>query len=197
MSSRLRTESKARISFFAFQDIIASVTGVMILVTLIMASHLETATDAVTDETTVISQRRLAALLEEQTRLELDSRTLTESLAVAQTQPDAAKLQEDVAALNTQIENEQRRFESTKTQSERQREESRQRDATLGLTSLREQTDKARTDAVAITEKDRIARIEKEGVWKDMAAGSIDRANPAHKSVRGWSWRTGKTPART
>jgi hypothetical protein len=40
MPSRLRTASRTRISFFSFQDIITSVTGILILVTLILTLYL-------------------------------------------------------------------------------------------------------------------------------------------------------------
>ena len=41
MPSRFRTNIGTRISFFSFQDIITSVTGILILVTLILTLYLE------------------------------------------------------------------------------------------------------------------------------------------------------------
>ena len=41
MSSRLRSLGLTRISFFAFQDIITSVSGILILITLILSTDLE------------------------------------------------------------------------------------------------------------------------------------------------------------
>ncbi len=43
MASKLRNASKAKISFFSFQDIITSVTGILILVTLMMTLYLNKA----------------------------------------------------------------------------------------------------------------------------------------------------------
>lgn len=167
MSSRLRTE-KPRISFFAFQDVIASVTGILILVTLILASHLEQVVDSESVQAPEALQRHLAALLEEQTQLELRSRLLTDSLALAQAQPDVAKLDLDIATLNTRIQEEQKRLDSAKSQSERQRQASIQRDATLGLTALRNEVEKTRADALAIADKERAARIETQKLEKEL-----------------------------
>lgn len=167
MSSRLRTE-KPRISFFAFQDIIASVTGVLILVTLILASHLERITDSESVEAPEALQRHLAALLKEQTELELQSRVLTDSLALAQAQPDVAKLNLDIAKLNTRIKEEQQRLDSAKTQSERQRQASIQRDATLGLTGLRNELEKTRSDILAIADNARTALTERQKLEKEL-----------------------------
>jgi len=122
MSSRLRSQSGPKTSFFAFQDIITCVTGVLILITLILASHLEVNTDTVTQQAPEEQQRRLAELLADQTRLELESSNLREAITIAQAQPDAGKLQEDLAALKVQVADEKQRLEALKEQTASRRQ---------------------------------------------------------------------------
>ena len=173
-------------SFFAFQDIITSVTGVLILVTLILASHLEVASDSDTQEAPDTLQERLTGLIEEQTRLELESRSLSESLTAAEAQPDAAKLEDDIAAVKARIAEEQRRLDSLKTQSEVQHQAARQRDDILGLTGLRDEVEKTRLDAAALASKDRRARAEKDSLEHELrrAETALLRA----KSRQGQLW---------
>src|SRR5688572_12867767 len=106
MSSRLRNGSGSRISFFAFQDIIASVTGVLILVTLILASHLDKLSSVDAEDAPEVLEQRLATLNELQTQLELESQALARSLALVQSQPDSSKIEADIAGLITRIDEE-------------------------------------------------------------------------------------------
>jgi hypothetical protein len=168
MSSRLRTGTKPGMGFFAFQDIITSVTGVLILVTLILASHLELASDAPAQETADTLEGRLSTLLEEQTRLELENRSLNESLKAAQAQPDAVKLDEDITGLQSQIEDEQRRLSAIRAQSDLQRQKVRQRDVLLGLSGIHDEVEKRRAETTAIATKDRTRRAEREGLEEEL-----------------------------
>lgn len=186
MSSRLRTGTRPGMGFFAFQDIITSVTGVLILVTLILASHLEIASDTSAESAPEDLQRRLSQLLDEQTRLELESRALTESLNAAQSQPDAAKLQDDIAGLKTRIEDEQRNLTALKSQGETQRQQTRRRDATLGLTGLVDEAEKIRAEAAALAAKDRVARAEKDGLEQQLKRA--ETALLKAKSQKGQLW---------
>lgn len=105
MPSRLRTDSGTKISFFAFQDIITSVTGILILVTLIMTLYLNndapTATRAT--DSTAVRQR----VIDTQAKNEDMRRTLDAAAAVpdpASLQARIEELQRQIAALTAQIE---------------------------------------------------------------------------------------------
>jgi hypothetical protein len=186
MSSRLRTGTRPGMGFFAFQDIITSVTGVLILVTLILASRLEVTSDA-SDETAPDNlQRRLSQLLEEQTRLEVESHALAELLNAAQTQPDPEKLEEDIAFLKDRIDDERRNLTALRSQGEAQLQATRRRDAMLGLTQLVDEVEKIRAEAAVLASKDRMARAEKEGLEQQ-----VKRAETAlllAKSQQGQLW---------
>jgi hypothetical protein len=89
MANRLRTSS-GRISFFAFQDMITTVTGVLLLITLLLTFYLnepqspvpdETARNVVSDEVKA-ARAKLAPLLAELRRQQLQALALTNRVFV-------------------------------------------------------------------------------------------------------------------
>jgi hypothetical protein len=88
MANRLRTSS-GRISFFAFQDMITTVTGVLLLITLLLTFYLnepqsgpdESARNAVRDQLEA-ARAKLAANLEELHRQQLRAKALANRVYV-------------------------------------------------------------------------------------------------------------------
>src|ERR1700753_3938866 len=92
----------SKISFFAFADIITAVSGMLIFITLLLATDLGKPTDNSSSANPEI-ERQLDEVLAQQLQLTEQNRVLQDLLAVANTSPDAGKLQTDVAKLRLQI----------------------------------------------------------------------------------------------
>jgi hypothetical protein len=127
--NRLRQGGQARISFFSFQDIITSVTGILILVTLMLSFSVTTA------ETTSAEEQQLNAARARLSETEAENERLQQRRIEAATLPDPAQLQ-------TQIESLQRE------QSELQKQV-QQSETTLASARERRQKQTAQTQAAA------------------------------------------------
>jgi len=110
--NRLRRGGNARISFFSFQDIITSVTGILILITLILSFSLRTGDPQETEETRLA--RELQEMRERLGGIESENQQLQRRRLEAATLPDPRQLQSEVAALRE----EQSAIEKQKKQSE-------------------------------------------------------------------------------
>jgi len=111
MASRLRTNSGTKISFFAFQDIITSVTGILILVTLILSLHLNDAAPLLPSPQYVPNKQQLEDI-------EKENHSLQETLDTVAGAPDAHRLREDIAEAQRQVDEARARIanrESTRT----------------------------------------------------------------------------------
>jgi hypothetical protein len=116
--NRLRQGNTARISFFSFQDIITSVTGILILVTLMLSFSMQT-----TESTEAQPESRLRAERERLREIEQQNQTLQQWRIEASTLPDASQLQTQLAALRRETEqlDAQRKQSETTLQSLRER----------------------------------------------------------------------------
>jgi hypothetical protein len=154
--NRLRTGGNARISFFSFQDIITSVTGILILVTLMLSFSVTTAEDAPSEEQRIESARsRLKQIEAENERLQqrrLEAAALPDP---AQTRTQVETLKQEQAELEKQREQLQaklaaarERLEKQATQKEESAAELRGKIAALEpqLEELREKASRAKTN---------------------------------------------------
>ena len=136
MASRLRSSIGTRISFFAFQDIITSVTGILILVTLILALYVNEATP-VTSEQTELKQKLAASLRELQTVSAQVAQRQTNLAALAST-PDPARLREDIRQLQDQLTAQASRMSALEQKQAERQAAAAIKAEQLGLTDLRE-----------------------------------------------------------
>ena len=153
MSSRLRNLGSTRISFFAFQDIITSVSGILILVTLILAADLDKITDGTSSESNPEFERQLAELIQSQNQLELENQRMQKNLAEAESLPNAEKLQQDIASLKTQLEFEQKQVSALDTEGQKREIASRQQEVTLGLSNLRQTIESIKKETEQLAQK--------------------------------------------
>ena len=136
MASRLRTNSGARISFFAFQDIITAVSGILILITLIIATDLDRTKDARSSDVQPELEMRLAQLLEEQTALDLLNQQLRQSLTGARNAPGLEQLTSEIRDLKQRLDAMQAKFTNFLAVAAAQRTAQAERDARLGLAAF-------------------------------------------------------------
>lgn len=132
MASRFRSSSGARVTFFAFQDIITSVSGILILVVLMLATELDKPITRSSDNNPEL-ERRLAALIEEQAALDVLNKELRDSLAAARNAPAAGQIQTQVQELQARLTAKKRELTNAVAVAALQRAEQLERDARLGL----------------------------------------------------------------
>jgi len=162
MSSRLRSLGSTRISFFAFQDIITSVSGILILVTLILATDIrELQTDQGQDADTRL-QEKLLETLTLQRDVDQRIRDLQELLVAADTAPSVEKLQADIQRLQAELEDETRSNRQLADRLAAMRAANEERDRRLGITGASDRLREIR-DQIAATkgELDRLRERER------------------------------------
>ena len=111
MSSRLRSLNSTKISFFAFQDIITSVSGILILVTLLLATELDRRSSDLHEANPEL-ERKLAKALRDQRDVEAQNANLRAVLTAAETAPPTEKLESDITRLREQLVEERKKYSS-------------------------------------------------------------------------------------
>lgn len=161
MSSRFRNGSSAKTSFFAFQDIITSVSGILILIVLILSLDLNKLASSSSEGVATPApelEARLTAMLIEQSRLELRLDELRQTLADTRSAVTAETLEKEIANMQARIRTEQGKAEEQARRTASQNEAIRQQDAALGLNSVRDTIEKARRDAEELAVKEKAVR---------------------------------------
>lgn len=101
MASRLRSNSGLRISFFSFQDIVTSVTGILILVTLILTLYLDQSPPVSAED--IDRQHKIARLSAQlAATIELSQRAQAR-LALLDLAPPIERLQSEIQTLQQQL----------------------------------------------------------------------------------------------
>src|ERR1700742_1743848 len=101
MRDRLRSFD-SKITFFAFADIITAVSGMLIFITLLLATDLGRPTDNRTQADAEL-QRQLDETLAQQSQTDAQNRGLQTLLAAANTAPPPEKLKSDISRLRTEL----------------------------------------------------------------------------------------------
>ncbi|HTI99925.1 MAG TPA: hypothetical protein VL527_13675, partial [Dongiaceae bacterium] len=139
MSSRLRSLNSTKISFFAFQDIITSVSGILILVTLILATELDRPASRNGQDADPELEAKLAEILQQQAETDARNQKLQTLLTAAETAPAAEKLEADILRLRTQLAEEKSKSTAVAAQLAANQAAITARDQALGLTALKTQ----------------------------------------------------------
>lgn len=165
MSSRLRSLNSTKISFFAFQDIITSVSGILILVTLILATELDRPTSRTTHDADPELERKLSETLRQQAEVDAQNRNLQALLAAAETAPVAEKLEADITRLRVQLADEKKKHANIAEQLAASQSAIEARDRTLGLTDLKAQIQRVIQEAESLARekakvRDEMARLD-------------------------------------
>ena len=139
MASKLRSGLGTKISFFAFQDIITSVTGILILVTLILTLYLNE-TPPVTDQERQLKQT-LSTTLTELTRATLANQRRQANLLILANAPEPERLQADIRELQSQLAGQSNQFSQVALELTARESEATLRAEKLGLSGLRERSE--------------------------------------------------------
>src|SRR5689334_20835060 len=110
----LRTVQQAKINFLFFQDIITSVMGILILVTLMLSLSIRSGEFGATRDTPF--QTELTAIKDRLAQIESQNQTAQQAILESAALPDAAALAAQTDAMRrqmAQLEGEQRRSEES------------------------------------------------------------------------------------
>jgi hypothetical protein len=160
MSSRLRSLNSTKISFFAFQDIITSVSGILILVTLILATELDRPSSRTTHDADPELERQLSDTLRQQAKVDARSQNLQALLAAAETAPVTEKLESDITRLRGQLDEERKKHASLAEQLAASQTAGEARDRALGLTDLKAQIQHVLGEADSLARQEAAVRKE-------------------------------------
>jgi hypothetical protein len=136
MRSRLRSFD-SKISFFAFADIITAVSGMLIFITLLLATDLEQRADGSSQGGDPEKQRQLDETLQQQTETESRNQRLQTLLAAAESAPAPEKLQADIDRLRAEMAEEGKKQAAVSNQVAGSEGAIEARDQTLGLTDIK------------------------------------------------------------
>lgn len=160
MSSRLRSLNSTKISFFAFQDIITCVSGILILITLILATDLDQPNNRTKEDANPALERKLSETLRRQAEVDTQNRNLQGLLAAAETAPATEKLEFDITRLRSQLAEETKRHASVAEQLTASQPAIEARDRHLGLTDLKAQIQQGIHEAEALARQEVKLRAE-------------------------------------
>jgi hypothetical protein len=170
MSKRFRTLD-SKISFFAFADIITAVSGMLIFITLLLATDLGKPVDDRSQSARSELEQQLEDTLAQQVEADSQNQRLQELLAIAETAPDAEKLQADIAKLRAQLSEEQQKQAVLADQMSGSQAAIAARDKVLGLTDLKTKIQGAIQDAESIGRQESSARSEL-AKWEQQVANT-------------------------
>ncbi len=129
----------SKITFFAFADIITAVSGMLIFITLLLATDLGRPTDNRSQAANVQVQQQLDETLSQQVEVDSNNRNLQQLLTAAETAPVSEKLETDITRLRAQLAEEKKKHVGVAEQLAASQSAVEARDRTLGLTALKTQ----------------------------------------------------------
>jgi len=171
MSRRRRSLNSTKISFFAFQDIITSVSGILILVTLILATELDRPTSRTTHDADPELERKLSETLRQQAEVDAQNRNLQGLLTAAETAPATEKLEADITRLRTQLAEEKKKHVNVAEQLAASQSAIEARDRTLGLTDLKAQIQRVVQEAESLARQE--AKVREEMMKLEQGVASV------------------------
>ena len=154
MSSRLRTGIGTRISFFAFQDIITSVTGILILITLILSLYLNPAPPVSAEQ----QQRKqeLATTLEQLSQANLETEVRQTNLTLLATAPSAGRLQAEIGELEGRLAGQSNRLASLRQSAVEEQRKADLRAERLGLSAERDRAGRVQREIAELRETNNV-----------------------------------------
>jgi hypothetical protein len=165
MRDRLRSFD-SKITFFAFADIITAVSGMLIFITLLLATDLGHPTDNRSPTASEL-ERKLNETLTQQSQVDAENNSLQRTLTAVNTAPTPDKLQSDISRFRAELADEKNKHAGLAEQLAASRSTLVTRDKTLGITDVREriQADARELDDLAKKEskvRDDTAALEKQ-----------------------------------
>jgi hypothetical protein len=159
MRDRLRSFD-SKITFFAFADIITAVSGMLIFITLLLATDLGRPTDNRAQAANAELQRQLDETLAQQADADAQNRGLQNLLTAANTAPPPDKLQSDISRLRAELAEEKSKHVGFVEELETSRTNLAERDRVLGITAVRERIVVSAKEMEDIAQKEAVVHQE-------------------------------------
>jgi hypothetical protein len=166
MRDRLRSFD-SKITFFAFADIITAVSGMLIFITLLLATDLGRPSDNGSQAANAELQRQLQETLTKQAEVDAESRGLQHLLTAANTAPPPEKLETDISRLRAELANEKNKHSGLAEQLAASKSNLEERDKLTGITALKERLQESAEELQAMartntTIREQMAALEKQ-----------------------------------
>jgi hypothetical protein len=163
MRSRLRNWD-SKISFFVFADIITGVSGILIFVTLMLATDLGKPATSDSQSADPAAERQLQDVLRRQLEADARNRRLQELIAAAETAPVAEKLESDISELRSQLSEARQKQAVLAARLAGSQADNLARDRTLGLSDLMSTILRTAQEAESLAKDDAKVRSEMAGL---------------------------------
>jgi hypothetical protein len=160
----------SKISFFAFADIITAVSGMLIFITLLLATDLGRPTNNQAPSSDPELDRQLKETLAKQAEVDAANQRLQGLFAAVNTAPDAKKLQADIARLRAELADEKGKHAGMSEELAASKSALDTQDRVLGITDVREQIQKEAEDLAAIGRDESKVRDQISGLGKEIAS---------------------------
>lgn len=148
----------SKISFFAFADIITAVSGMLIFITLLLATDVGRPTNDQRSAAEAGLERQLKDTLTRQAEADIQNRNLQQLLAAANTAPSPEKLQSDISRLRSELADEQSKHAGIVESLAASKTALVERDKLLGITGVEEQIQNGKADLDALAREDNKVR---------------------------------------
>lgn len=186
MSSRLRRDASPRANFFSFLDIITSVTGILILVTLILSTDLGGLAPQTTGPAPASGDDTLSRILRAQSEVEVQNALLRRLIAAASAAGPLSELEAQVAASKRELASLESSVSAAAARSASIIIGQKQQDASLGIDDLRAQLSARRAAMADLDRTNELIRVASAGVDERIASASNRLARA--RALHGQSW---------
>ena len=153
MRDRLRNFD-SKITFFAFADIITAVSGMLIFITLLLATDLGRPTDNRSQAANVALERQLQETLAQQAAADAKNRGLQNILTTANTAPAPEKLEADISRLRTELAQEKTKHAGLAEQLAASKSTLEERDKLLGITAVKARIEDSADELAALAREE-------------------------------------------
>ena len=185
MRDRLRSFD-SKITFFAFADIITAVSGMLIFITLLLATDLGRPTDSHSQAANAELQDQLQQTLAQQAQADAENSNLQQLLATANTAPAPDKLESDISRLRTELADEKSKHAGLAEELAASRSTLAERDQVLGITAVRKQIQVSAEELAAMERQD--AKIREETARLEDQIRNVDSKTAKLRNRIGKLW---------
>lgn len=158
-----------KISFFAFADVITAVSGMLVFITLILATDLEQPLAGDSEPTDSKTEQQLQETLRQQLEADSQNLRLQELLSAVETAPAVEKLESDITRLRLELSQAQQKQAALIAQLSGSKAEILARDKALGLTELKATIQRIFEESENIAKAEAKARGEMASLEKQVA----------------------------
>ena len=150
----------SKISFFAFADIITAVSGMLIFITLLLATDLGRPTDNRSSAAEAEREKQLQETLRQEAQVDLENQSSQQLLVTANTAPAADKLESDISRLRGELATEKSKHAGMAEELAASKSALEEQDKLLGIAAERQHIQERGEELAALEREDEKVREE-------------------------------------